>query len=62
MQFSGNANELIAGYAADGYANLFNNFHFNTLTSVDTELTLSGVTAMKNHTLMHHTLGTETLS
>lgn len=34
VQFSGNANELIAGYAADGDGNPFRNFHFNALTSV----------------------------
>ncbi|KAI7213300.1 hypothetical protein KC343_g11564, partial [Hortaea werneckii] len=51
VQFSGNANELIAGYAADGHGNLFSHLQFVTLTC-------PGVTAMKNHTLMHHTLGT----
>ncbi|KAI6833609.1 pyruvate decarboxylase [Hortaea werneckii] len=51
VQFSGNANELIAGYAADGQESLFSNLHVNILI-------FAGVTAMKNHTLMHHTLGT----
>ncbi|KAI7387565.1 pyruvate decarboxylase, partial [Hortaea werneckii] len=92
IQFSGNANELIAGYAADGQESLFSTLHLNILIIAgelsaycahagafaefvpichvvgypgqsstmtrSTELTLAGVTAMKNRTLMHHTLGT----
>ncbi|KAI7210258.1 pyruvate decarboxylase [Hortaea werneckii] len=77
VQFSGNANELIAGYAADGHGGLFSNFYFNMLifsgelsaycahagafaefVPVCHVVGYPGVTAMKNHTLMHHTLGT----
>ena len=34
MQFSGNANELIAGYAADGQESLSSNLHVNVLIFV----------------------------
>ncbi|KAF2159364.1 hypothetical protein M409DRAFT_71039 [Zasmidium cellare ATCC 36951] len=77
IRFSGNANELIASYAADGYSRL-NGAGALVTTYGPGELSAycghagayaefcpvvhivgyPGVTAMKNKTLMHHSLGT----
>ncbi|KAK5119006.1 hypothetical protein LTR62_000217 [Meristemomyces frigidus] len=77
VRFSGNANELIAAYAADGYGRINGAGAFVTtygpgelsaycghagayaeFVPVVHVVGYPGVEAMKNHTLMHHTLGT----